>query len=168
MLIDMHVHPLLYREIYTPGDAPDGFSFWEREFGMGHMGPMDWDEIEVELDVCRVDKSVLMPLDVTCAAGGRFGTNEQIAALVAAHPDRQASIPVWGMRPNHLSGPLRTWGQKGCSCIPLSRGSIPVIHALSSSIVSAKTTTSQLCSMLDCPGSLQRRCPPAIRWLLSE
>ncbi len=91
MLIDMHVHPLLYREIYTPGDAPDGFSFWEREFGMGHMGPMDWDEIEVELDVCRVDKSVLMPLDVTCAAGGRFGTNEQIAALVAAHPDR-----LWG------------------------------------------------------------------------
>ena len=91
MVIDMLVQPMLYGEIYTPGDEPDGFGFWEREFGMGHMGPMDWDELVAEMDVCDVRKSVLMPLDVTTACGGHFGTNDQVAALVAAHPDR-----LWG------------------------------------------------------------------------
>ena len=91
MIVDMHVHPMLYREIYVPGDEPDGFGYWEREYGMGHMGPMDWDEIEVEMDVCGLDKSVLMPLDVTTASGGHFGTNDQIARLVTSHPDR-----LWG------------------------------------------------------------------------
>ena len=93
MVIDMLVHPMLYGEICTPGDEPDGFGFWSREFGMGHMGPMDWDELQVEMDVCDVQKSVLMPLDVTTACGGHFGTNDQIAMLVAAHPDR-----LWGLR----------------------------------------------------------------------
>ena len=84
MVIDMLVHPMLYGEICKPGDEPDGFGFWSREFGMGHMGPMDWDELQVEMDVCDVQKSVLMPLDVTTACGGHFGTNDQIAMLVAA------------------------------------------------------------------------------------
>ena len=82
MVIDMLVQPMLYGEICTPGDEPDGFGFWSREFGMGHMGPMDWDELQVEMDVCDVQKSLLMPLDVTTACGGHFGTNDQIAMLV--------------------------------------------------------------------------------------
>ena len=129
MVIDMHAHPMLYK-IYTPGDAPDGFDFWEREFGMGHMGPMDWDEIEVELDVCHVDKSVLMPLDVTSAAGGRFGTNDQIASLVAAHPDR-----LWGFasvdpqvsptRREELERAFRDLGAKGLFLHPAKQGFCP-------------------------------------------
>ena len=47
MVIDMLVQPMLYGEIYTPGDEPDGFGFWEREFGMGHMGPMDLSLIHI-------------------------------------------------------------------------------------------------------------------------
>lgn len=99
MVIDMLVHPMLYGEICTPGDEPDGFGFWSREFGMGHMGPMDWDELQVEMDVCDVQKSVLMPLDVTTACGGHFGTNDQIAMLVAAHPDR-----LWGICERRSAG----------------------------------------------------------------
>ena len=38
MVIDMLVHPMLYGEICTPGDEPDGFGFWSREFGMAY-GP---------------------------------------------------------------------------------------------------------------------------------
>ena len=94
MVIDMLVQPMLYGEIYTPGDEPDGFGFWEREFGMGHMGPMDWDELVAEMDVCDVRKSVLVPLDVTTACGGHFGTNDQVAALVAATTSRWFSMPV--------------------------------------------------------------------------
>ncbi|MFQ7392245.1 MAG: amidohydrolase family protein [Collinsella aerofaciens] len=115
MVIDMLVHPMLYGEICTPGDEPDGFGFWSREFGMGHMGPMDWDELQVEMDVCDVQKSVLMPLDVTTACGGHFGTNDQIAMLVAAHPDRLwgfASVdPQVSGAADQWSAPLPSWGQ---------------------------------------------------------
>ena len=111
MVIDMLVQPMLYSEICTPGDEPDGFGFWSREFGMGHMSPMDWDELQVEMDVCDVQKSVLMPLDVTTAYGGHFGTNDQgegylgqsfapIAAygahgaIVHYEPDEKSNIPL--------------------------------------------------------------------------
>ena len=114
MVIDMLVHPMLYGEICTPGDEPDGFGFWSREFGMGHMGPMDWDELQVEMDVCDVRKSVLMPLDVTTACGGHFGTNDQIAMLVAAHPDR-----LWGfacIRQSRVLPPMMLWPSRFTSC----------------------------------------------------
>ncbi len=125
MVIDMLVHPMLYGEICTPGDEPDGFGFWSREFGMGHMGPMDWDELQVEMDVCDVRKSVLMPLDVTTACGGHFGTNDQIAMLVAAHPDR-----LWGICERRSAGErcrrrieraFTELGARGFACIRQSR-----------------------------------------------
>ena len=76
MVIDMLVHPMLYGEICTPGDEPDGFGFLVTRIWYGGIwAPMDWDELQVEMDVCDVRKSVLMPLDVTTACGGHFGTN---------------------------------------------------------------------------------------------
>lgn len=84
MPIDMHVHPLLFKEIYSD----DEFAYWEKEFGMGLMGPMDWDEIEAEMNYGSIEKSVLLPLDCTTTSGGWFATNEQVAELVALHPDR--------------------------------------------------------------------------------
>ena len=172
MLIDMHAHPMLYKEIYTPGDAPDGFDFWEREFGMGHMGPMDWDEIEVELDVCHVDKSVLMPLDVTSAAGGRFGTNDQIASLVAAHPDR-----LWGFAsvdpgvphaPEELERAFRDLGAKGLFLHPAKQGFCPATRVRNRSTRYARNTIAPSCSMRGSHGSPRHRCPPAIRWRSSK
>lgn len=84
MAIDVNVHPLLYKSIYDESD----FAFWEREFGMGHMGPMDYDEILAELDYGGIEKSVLLPLDLTTTAGGWIATNEQVASIVKDHPDR--------------------------------------------------------------------------------
>lgn len=86
MVIDMLVQPMLYSEICTPGDEPDGFGFWSREFGMGHMGPMDWDELQVEMDVCDVRKSVLMPLDVTTACGGHFAPMTRLPCWLPRTP----------------------------------------------------------------------------------
>lgn len=84
MVIDVNVHPLLYKSIYQE----DEFSFWEREFGMGHMGPMGYDEVFAEMDVGGIDKNVLLPLDLTTTAGGWIATNEQVAHIVADYPDR--------------------------------------------------------------------------------
>lgn len=129
MVIDMLVQPMLYGEIYTPGDEPDGFGFWEREFGMGHMGPMDWDELVAEMDVCDVRKSVLMPLDVTTACGGHFGTNDQVAALVAAHPDRLwgfASVdPQVSGAADELERAFTELGAKGLCLHPAKQGFAP-------------------------------------------
>lgn len=84
MVIDSYVHPLCYGSIYDE----DEFEFYEREFGMGLMGPMDYDEIFAEMNYGGVDKAFLMPLDATATSGGWFATNEQCAKIVADHPDR--------------------------------------------------------------------------------
>ncbi|AEB06823.1 amidohydrolase 2 [Coriobacterium glomerans PW2] len=91
MVIDMHVHPLLYQEIYQSGSGPTGFETWESEFGMGHMGPMGFDELEAEMNAGDISRSVLLPIDLTATTGSALATNEQIAHLVEAHPDR-----LWG------------------------------------------------------------------------
>ena len=96
MVIDMLVQPMLYGEICTPGDEPDGFGFWSREFGMGHMGPMDWDELQVEMDVCDVQKSLLMPLDprVSSAAGELERAFTELGAKgLCLHPAKQGFDP---------------------------------------------------------------------------
>lgn len=129
MVVDMLVHPLLYGEIYTPGDGPEGFEFWEREYGMGHMGPMGWDEIEVELDAGDVQLSALMPIDATTASGGCFATNEQVASIVSAHPDRFvgfASVdPALSDAPERLEHAFRDLGARGLSLHPAKQGFDP-------------------------------------------
>lgn len=84
MVIDSYVHPLLYKSIYDE----ESFAFWEREFGMGLMGPMDYDELFAEMNVGGIDVNLLMPLDLTTTCGGWLGTNEQMARIAADHPDR--------------------------------------------------------------------------------
>ena len=79
MPIDMHVHPLVFKEIFSQEE----FAYWEKEFGMGLMGPMDWDEIEAEMNHGSIEKSVLLPLDCTTTSGGWFATNDQVAKLVS-------------------------------------------------------------------------------------
>ena len=39
MVIDMLVHPMLYGEICTPGDEPDGFGFLVTRIWYGAYGP---------------------------------------------------------------------------------------------------------------------------------
>ena len=149
MVIDMLVQPMLYGEICTPGDEPDGFGFWSREFGMGHMGPMDWDELQVEMDVCDVQKSVLMPLDVTTACGGHFGTNDQIAMLVAAHPDRLWGFASVDPQVSGAAGEL----ERGFACIRQSRVLLPMMPWPSRFTSCASAITSRWFFMPVCLGS---------------
>lgn len=129
MVIDMLVHPLLYGDIYKPGDGPDGFAFWEREYGMGHMGPMDWEEIEVELNAGDVQLSALMPIDASTASGGCFATNEQIAQIVAAHPDRFIGFASVDLHcpdaAERLERAFRDLGARGLSLHPAKQGFAP-------------------------------------------
>lgn len=118
MAIDVNVHPLLYKAIYNEAD----FAFWEREFGMGHMGPMDYDEILAELDYGGIEKSVLLPLDLTTTAGAWIATNEQVASIVKDHPDRFVAFasvdPYRPDAPEALERAFRDLGARGLSLHP--------------------------------------------------
>lgn len=84
MIIDAHVHPVLYKSIYDE----DSFSFWEQRFGIGLMGPMGYDEVYAEMDVGGIDCNILLPLDISTTTGGYIVTNEQVASIVKDNPAR--------------------------------------------------------------------------------
>ena len=118
MVIDMNVHPLLYQAIYDD----ETFADWERVFGMGLMGPMDYDEIFAEMRVGGIDKNVLLPLDLTTTEGLCLATNEQCAQIVADHPGR--FINFASVDPNRsdaadvLEHAFRDLGARGISLHP--------------------------------------------------
>ncbi len=122
MVIDSYVHPLCYKAIYDE----DEFSFYEKNYGMGLMGPMDYDEIFVEMNYGGVDKAFLMPLDVTTTCGGWFATNEQVAKIVADHPDRFVNFasvdPHRGDAVEVLERAFTELGAKGAHFHPAKQG----------------------------------------------
>lgn len=84
MLIDTYVHPLTYSAIYDP----ERYAMWEKNFGMGLMSPLDYDEIFAEMDICGIKKSFLMPLDLRSTIGETLGSNEEVASICADYPKR--------------------------------------------------------------------------------
>ncbi|PYG85923.1 hypothetical protein LY28_03077 [Ruminiclostridium sufflavum DSM 19573] len=85
MLIDMHVHPIFYDLICE--DAEE-LEFRGNTFGVFKQGPMSFDEIFAEMAFGGVEKAALLALDVSTSCGGFVVTNEQLAKLVSAHPDK--------------------------------------------------------------------------------
>ena len=85
MVIDMHVHPIFYKDIC---DDKEVLEYRKDHFGVWKQGPMNWDEAFVEMDFGGIDKEVLLPLDITTTEGGYIVTNEEVARLMQTRPDR--------------------------------------------------------------------------------
>lgn len=85
MIIDMHVHPIYYQTICQDEEEQ---LFRSHAFGVYKQSPYDYDEIFAEMDYAKVDKAVLLPLDLTTTEGGCVVTNEQCKAIETLHPDR--------------------------------------------------------------------------------
>lgn len=85
MIIDMHVHPIFYKEIYKNEEQLD---FCKNTFGVWKQGPITAEEIFTEMDYGKIDKQVLLPLDLTTTNKGQIVTNEDIAKLVEFCPER--------------------------------------------------------------------------------
>ena len=85
MLIDMHIHPIFYGPIC--GDETE-VAFRGDTFGVWKQGPMEFDELFAEWDVCGLTQAALLPLDVTTTAGGWVVNNDQVEALCKLHPDK--------------------------------------------------------------------------------
>ena len=84
MVIDVHVHGGFVKE--------KGLTESELAFRQNTMGLYKTDEIQVETwrnmhRYAGIDKVFLLPLDVTCAAGGCVGTNEETERLQRLYPD---------------------------------------------------------------------------------
>ena len=124
MVIDMHVHPLLYRSIFDERE----FSYWEQEFGMGHMGPMDYDEILAEMDVGKIDISCLLPIDLYSTSSGTIASNKQVASIVADEPLRFiwfASVDPHDPKALEKLEDAFEEGAKGLSLHPGKQGFLP-------------------------------------------
>lgn len=84
MVIDVHVHGGFVTE--------NGLTESELTFRQNTMGLYKTDEIAVEAwknmhTYAGIDRVFLLPLDVTCAAGGCVGTNEETEQLQCLYPD---------------------------------------------------------------------------------
>ncbi len=84
MVIDVHVHPEGYEPVYDAELTP------QRKKAMGRYitrgAPMRL--VFAQMDYDKIDKSVLLPLDLTTQCGIRVLENEDIKKLVDLYPDR--------------------------------------------------------------------------------
>ena len=81
----MHIHPIFYGPIC--GDEKE-VAFRGDTFGVWKQGPMEFDELFAEWDICGLTQAALLPLDVTTTAGGWVVDNDQVEALCKLHPDK--------------------------------------------------------------------------------
>lgn len=85
MLIDMHIHPIFYGPIC---ENEEELRFRGDTFGVWKQGPMGFDELFAEWDICGLTKAALLPLDRTTTAGGHVVSNEQVERLCRLYPDK--------------------------------------------------------------------------------
>ncbi len=77
-MIDFHTHPLLVQEVVGGDEA---MIHATRDVFMIRNRLQPLDTFLLELDVCGVQRAVVMPVDATTAKGTKIWSNEQIARL---------------------------------------------------------------------------------------
>lgn len=85
MVIDVHSHPLLYDVI---NENPEDLAFRKQSFGTFKSGinPVEFEK--VLLDDAKIDKVVLLPEDYSTEEGRAITSNDEMAKIVAACPER--------------------------------------------------------------------------------
>ncbi len=85
MTTDVHMHPI-YFDVISSDDSK--VKFREEKFGIHKQSPYPMEEILYEMDYAKIDKSILLPLDLTTIEGGEVVSNEEIKKIVAEVPER--------------------------------------------------------------------------------
>ena len=85
MVIDVHAHPCFFQEIC---ETPDKVNARREQMGLYKSSPIPTEHILVVMDHAKIDKTVLLPLDLTSISGGAVVSNEEIKRLVDIAPDR--------------------------------------------------------------------------------
>ena len=84
MIIDMHAHPWLMNEAFKTSQA---IEISKKEMGWGLMSGHDMRMTRIELKDAKVDKMVLLPLDLTTTRKVQIPDNETIYKLVQDNQD---------------------------------------------------------------------------------
>jgi len=118
-VIDVHTHPVLVEE--TMEKDPDMLRVVREVFGLGNR-PQPLRTFLLHMEVAGVDKSVLLPIDCTTTRGAKIYSNEQIAELVEAAPDKFigfASVdPHSGTAPQELERAVKDLELGGLKLAP--------------------------------------------------
>ncbi|WP_042354488.1 amidohydrolase family protein [Bacillus rubiinfantis] len=85
MIIDAHVHPIYFDMICQDEKK---LQFRTEQFGVYKQSPYDYEEIAVEMDYGKIDRSILLPLDLTTQSGGYIVSNEEIKTIIDRYPNR--------------------------------------------------------------------------------
>jgi predicted TIM-barrel fold metal-dependent hydrolase len=85
MIIDVHTHPIFYKDI---SEDKERLNFRKEQFGAFKQSPASIESILTEMDYMKVDKSVLLPEDLTTLYGDCVVSNEEIKKLVDLAPSR--------------------------------------------------------------------------------
>lgn len=95
MIIDMHAHPWLMQEVYK---SKDEVYTSKKQMGWDLMSCHDLTMTRIELKDAQVDKTVILPLDLTTQEGVLIPDNESIFRLVKNNADLFigfASVDPW-------------------------------------------------------------------------
>ena len=85
MIIDIHVHPVLFGEICGDGDR---VNFRKKNFGLYKSSPVPMEQVMRVMDHARVDKAVILAEDYSAELGSPIVSNEEIRAIMDARPGR--------------------------------------------------------------------------------
>jgi uncharacterized protein len=85
MIIDVHTHPIFYKDIC---EDLEKLEFRKEQFGIFKQSPYPIETAITEMDYMNIDKLVLLPEDISTQYGEQIVSNEEIKTLVDLAPDR--------------------------------------------------------------------------------
>ncbi|MFP4979483.1 amidohydrolase, partial [Paenibacillus sp. CN-4] len=79
MIIDVHTHPIFYKAI---SEDKETLNYRKAQFGVFKQGPSPIESVLQEMDYNGIDRSILLPLDLTTQSGGWIVSNEEVKQIV--------------------------------------------------------------------------------------
>ena len=89
MIIDAHVHPVLFGPICKD---PERVQFRKQQFGLYKSSPIPMEQVMAVMDHAGVDLAILFAEDYSAVMGQSIVSNEEIRLLMDAHPGRFAGF----------------------------------------------------------------------------
>jgi hypothetical protein len=85
MVIDVHTHPCFYDVICKDQER---VQMRRDQYGLYKSNPMPMEHMITVMDHAGIDKTVLLPLDLTTVNGVEVISNEEVKQIVEMYPDR--------------------------------------------------------------------------------
>lgn len=85
LIIDVHTHPIFYKAI---SEDKKVLNYRKEQFGIFKQSPSPLESVLQEMDYNGIDRSILLPLDLTTQSGGWIVTNEDVKQIVDLAPGR--------------------------------------------------------------------------------